>query len=119
MDSLAFKKHLQYLIMNQLKPKKRSISATGHIIIKKKMFDRLKEDFGVTGRYKSNAELMLYLEMNRHLNRTEYCFFKNETFQVRVSNEKTVSFLDKNMCKKKYTGGFGFWYRFIRYEAKV
>ena len=115
MDQVAFKKRLQYQVMNQLRPKKRNVAATGQILIKQRMLDQLKEDFGVTGRYTHNEELMehLNLTMSRQLNRTEQCFCK----KVRVSNEKKLSYLDENLCERKLSSGYcTFWYRFIKYE---
>ncbi len=86
---MDFKKLIKYKVMSQLKPQKRNIAPSGHILIKKSLYERFTE-YGVTGRYTYNEEVMEYLglEKKRYTGASQYTFFKKETFQIRVSKEK-------------------------------
>ena len=116
MDQATFKRYLKFKVLNQLKPQRRNIASSGQIIMKKGLFNKLKS-FGVTGRYKPNAELMEYLELENRRYFGPTLHFRDETFQARVSNQKTVAYLDKNLNQHDLSSNcYAFWYRFIRHE---
>ena len=115
---MDFKQLLKYKVMSQLKPQRRNIAPSGRILIKKSLYEKLIE-YGVTGRYTVNEEVMEYLglEEKRYTGANQYTFFKNETFQIRVSKEKKVRYLDHQLAEREIQSGyFIFWYRFIRYQ---
>jgi len=115
---MDFKKLLRYKVMSQLKPQRRNIDPSGRILIKKSLFEKFVE-CGVTGRYTSNEEVMEYLglEEKRYIKANQYTFFKKETFEVRISKEKKVRFLDHHLTEREIQSGYYiFWYRFIRYQ---
>ncbi len=115
---MDFKKLLKYKVMVQLKPQRRNISPSGHILIKKSLYKRFIE-CGVTGRYAFNAEAMEFLDLEekRFIGANQYTYLKKETFQIRVSKEKKHRYLDHNLVQKEIQSGyFVFWYRFIQYQ---
>jgi hypothetical protein len=115
---MDFKKLVKFKVMSQLKPRKRNITESGHILIKRSTYDKLIE-YGATGRYAVNSEVMEYLnlEEKRYHGPNKYTYLKKEKFQIRVSSEKIVRYLNQNLQKKEIRSGyFVFWYRFIRFE---
>ncbi len=115
---MDFKNNLKYQVMTKLKPQRRNIAPSGRMLIKKSLYKKFIE-LGVTGRYKSNEEVMEYLslEERRYTSANLYTFFKKETFQIRVFKEQKVRYLDQNLEKREIRSGYCiFWYRFIRYQ---
>jgi hypothetical protein len=115
---MEFKKLLKYKVMVQLKPQRRNIAPSGCILIKKSLYEKFIE-FGVTGRYTYNEEAMEFLDLEerRYIETNHFTYLRRETFQIRVSKEKTVNYLDHNLIERKARSGyFVFWYRFIRYH---
>jgi hypothetical protein len=115
---MDFTRLLKYKVMAQLKPHRRNTAPSGRILIKKSLFEKFCE-LGVTGRYTSNEEVMefLGLEERRYTAANKYTFLKKETFQIRISKEKKVRYLDHNLVESEIQSGyFVFWYRFIRYQ---
>jgi len=48
--------------MSQLKPQWRNVASSGHILIKKSLYEKFIK-FGVTGRYSSNDQVMEFLDL--------------------------------------------------------
>jgi len=102
--------------MSQLKPQRRNIAPSGQILIKKSLYEKFS-DFRVTGRYTSNEAVMEFLDLEerRYIAANKFTFLKKETFQVRISSEKKVRFLNQSLeeCEMQ-SGYYVFCYRFIR-----
>ena len=121
MDFKNFKKHFQYLIIKGLKPLKRNITSKGQILISKKLFNKLRSDYGLTGRFKINERFHtdLNLELCRYSDRCQYCQCKSDTFRIRVGRQKPAfafNHVRPNEFRKFSSGAFIFAFEFIRYE---
>ncbi len=115
---MDFKRLIKCKVMSQLKPQRRNIAPSGQILIKKSLYEKFS-DFGVTGRYTSNEAVMEFLDLEerRYIAANKFTFLKKETFQVRISSEKKVRFLNQSLeeCEMQ-SGYYVFCYRFIRHQ---
>ncbi len=117
----VFIKHLKWLIIKQLKPKKGSPCQSGKILIPGSLFNFFKDYFKVTGRFKENLTLLNFLQIENKIfvNDKNYCEFEKNLMRVRVGRTRNVQYLDKDLARKEITSGyFLFAYQFNRL-AKV
>jgi len=115
----AFKKHLQWSLITQLKPKKGSPCESGKILIPESLFDFFKEYFKVTGRFRENLDLINFLQIENivFFNEKNYCLFEKSLMRVRVGRTRKIKYLNKDLVIKEISSGYYlFAYQFIRRE---
>jgi hypothetical protein len=122
-DALAvFIKHFQWILIKQLKPRRRNPGESGKILIPEVLFDMFRNQFGVTGRFAVNEAAMDYFNLIniRYINNREYCHFENNEMVVRVSRTSKASLIDKDLNETKHSSGlYLFSYQFNRREEVI
>ncbi len=117
----AFKKHLQWTLITQLKPKKGSPCESGKILIPESLFDFFKEYFKVTGRFRENLDLINFLQIENivFFNEKNYCLFEKSLMRVRVARTQ-IKYLNKDLVLKEISCGYYlFAYQFIRRDLSA
>ena len=114
MDLEHFKKQLQYLIINGLKPVKRKTISKGKILVNQSVFRSLKE-IGIRGRFSRNDSFIdnLQMTLRRNIDDFQYCECRPSSFQVRVGRTRTL----KSNNKLYESGSFIFAFQFVRFEV--
>ena len=119
----TFVKHFQWMIINQLKPRRRAHPCeSGKILIPEDLFLMFKETFDLTGRFKVNETFINFLNMTNslYINDREFCSYDNDSMQVRVGATRKAKNLDRDLVEKKITNGyFLFSYQFNRRESVI
>lgn len=114
----AFLDQLKYLVLKQLRMRK-STFQSGNFLIERRIFEHLKNTYGISGAYKPNISFMddSKLINTRFIDETDYCCFENDRFEMRVCRQGDDVYYDENFQKRKNsTSKCRFFYRFTRQD---
>ncbi len=120
MQFIAFKKELIYQVAKALKQKKRQPIVTGGLVISIEIFNFLKNEYGLSGRFKLNQEFESTCELIsvRFFNECDYTKIKN--FTSRISINKDLEIMTKDLKKVALRSDRGlFKFRFFRQNRVV
>ena len=104
-------------ILKKLKySKKTSPVCIFKIDIEENIYTYLKEQFNITGRFKTNIAFheSFPLKQKRFANHRNYCDFDTGTFQVKISKRKPFNYFEEDMIRIQIKQSPVFTCRYIR-----
>lgn len=114
----SFFNQLKYLVLQKLKMRK-STFQSGNFLIEKRIFEYLKNTFGLTGHYKKNISLVYASQLitTRFVNETDYCTFEPDRFEVRICKQGDDTYYDENFQEQTNSSNMcRFFFRFTRQD---
>ena len=91
-----------HILKNLIKKKKKIPICSFKIEISETFKTYLKNKFKITGRFKSCKSFFNNFKIinERYFNKINFCTFDPDTFYIKISNKKTLKYLDKNLKEK-------------------
>lgn len=117
----SFVKKINIRILKSLKyiPKK-SILSSFKFEISISLYNKLKKQFKLNGRYLCNVDFSNFFKLKnkRYFNSTDYCTYDPEQFKVKLTKHKKFSYFDKELKAQYLEQEAVFSFKFIRLDEK-
>ena len=118
-ENLVNKANVQILKNLVYRPKK-SATIKSSFEITTRMYNRLKEQFNITGRYKNNIVFNDFFQLinKRYDNAHDYYTYSNEGFKIKLTKHKALKYNDEDMNVKYINQNPIFSFKFIKLFKK-